>query len=38
MACYVSCAGLVDYCATKAGVLALHEGEASSIALSCPED
>jgi all-trans-retinol dehydrogenase (NAD+) len=26
MASYVSVAGLVDYCATKAGVLALHEG------------
>jgi all-trans-retinol dehydrogenase (NAD+) len=26
MASYSSCAGLVDYAATKAGVLALHEG------------
>lgn len=26
MASFVGCAGLVDYCATKAGVLALHEG------------
>jgi len=26
MASYFSCPGIVDYCATKAGVLALHEG------------
>jgi all-trans-retinol dehydrogenase (NAD+) len=26
MASYFTCAGLVDYAATKAGVLALHEG------------
>ena len=26
LASFVACAGLVDYCATKAGVLALHEG------------
>ena len=26
MASFVGCAGLVDYCATKAGVLSLHEG------------
>jgi NADP-dependent 3-hydroxy acid dehydrogenase YdfG len=26
MASYLSCSGLVDYAATKAGVLTLHEG------------
>jgi all-trans-retinol dehydrogenase (NAD+) len=31
MASYFSCCGLVDYAATKAGVLALHEGTLSEI-------
>ena len=31
MASYFSCCGLVDYAATKAGVLALHEGTSSKI-------
>jgi len=31
MASYVSCCGLVDYAATKAGVLALHEGTSNEI-------
>jgi len=29
MASFVSAPGLVDYCVTKVGVLALHEGEIS---------
>lgn len=31
MASYFTCCGLVDYAATKAGVLALHEGTSSEI-------
>lgn len=31
MASYFSCCGLVDYAATKAGVLTLHEGTSSEI-------